>query len=177
MKIRWKIETENLGLDCSDHPAIWHVCWQCHLWNLSYNTRWKWNINVRSFLYGIQLRQAEDFGNNASWDELLLTEAFPAWAPFQYKDGLSSYGSPMLKIRRSWDHLTFNMGIPILVRWHLYIETAPLELVPGCLAPNGLSNEPRKIKYFIWYRLLIFKLNFFPYTPKLIHIQRTVAYE
>ena len=30
-----------------------------------------------------------------------------------------------LKIRRSWDRIIFNMGIPILVRWHLYIETAP----------------------------------------------------
>ena len=32
---------------------------------------------------------------------------------------------PMLKIRRSRDRLIFNMGIPILVRQHLYIETAP----------------------------------------------------
>ena len=30
----------------------------------------------------------------------------------------------MLKIRRSRDRLIFNMGIPILVRRHLYIETA-----------------------------------------------------
>ena len=34
-------------------------------------------------------------------------------------------GIPMLKIRRSRDRLIFNMGIPILVRWHLHIETAP----------------------------------------------------
>ena len=33
-------------------------------------------------------------------------------------------GIPMLKIRRSWDRLIFNMRIPILVRRHLYIETA-----------------------------------------------------
>ena len=32
-------------------------------------------------------------------------------------------GIPMLTIRRSWDRLIFNMGIPILVRQHLYIET------------------------------------------------------
>ena len=31
----------------------------------------------------------------------------------------------MLKIRRSWDRLIFNMGMPILVRRHLYNETAP----------------------------------------------------
>ena len=34
-------------------------------------------------------------------------------------------GIPMLKIRRSRDRLIFNMGIPILVRRHLYIETTP----------------------------------------------------
>ena len=33
-------------------------------------------------------------------------------------------GIPMLKIRQSRDCLIFNMGIPILVRRHLYIETA-----------------------------------------------------
>ena len=32
---------------------------------------------------------------------------------------------PMLKIRRSRCRLIFNMGIPILVRRHLYNETAP----------------------------------------------------
>ena len=31
----------------------------------------------------------------------------------------------MLKIRRSQDRFIFNIGIPILVRLHLYIETAP----------------------------------------------------
>ena len=33
-----------------------------------------------------------------------------------------------LKIRWSWDHLIFNMGIPILVRRHLYIEMPPAPL-------------------------------------------------
>ena len=32
---------------------------------------------------------------------------------------------PMLKIRRSYDRLIFNMGIPIPVRRGLYIETGP----------------------------------------------------
>ena len=34
-------------------------------------------------------------------------------------------GVPMLKIRRSVRPLIFNMGIPLLVRRHLYIETVP----------------------------------------------------
>ena len=38
-------------------------------------------------------------------------------------------GIPMLKIRRSLDRLIFNMGIPIVVRRHLYIEPPPPCLV------------------------------------------------
>ena len=36
-------------------------------------------------------------------------------------------GIPVLKIRRSWDRLFFNTGIPMLVRRHLYIDTAPVD--------------------------------------------------
>ena len=44
----------------------------------------------------------------------------------QDKDHLSpDMGILMLKIRRPRDHLIFNIGIPILVRRHLHIETAP----------------------------------------------------
>ena len=43
-------------------------------------------------------------------------------AQSQYKDHLYRYWIIMLKIRRSWDRLIFNMGIPILVRQYLYIE-------------------------------------------------------
>ena len=35
-----------------------------------------------------------------------------------------SMGIPMLKTKRWYDRLIFNMGIPFLVRWHLCIETA-----------------------------------------------------
>ena len=38
------------------------------------------------------------------------------------------YGDSMLKIRQSWDRLIFNMGISILVRQPLYIDTAPQSL-------------------------------------------------
>ena len=43
----------------------------------------------------------------------------------QYKDSLFMYGIPIIKIRQLWDHLIFTMGTPILVRYHLYTETAP----------------------------------------------------
>ena len=40
-------------------------------------------------------------------------------------------GIPMLKIRRSRDRLIFNIGIPILVWRHYYIETAPWRMSLG----------------------------------------------
>ena len=46
-------------------------------------------------------------------------------ARFNIKTVFLGMGIPMLKIRRSQDHLIFNMGMPILVRQHLYIEMAP----------------------------------------------------
>ena len=47
----------------------------------------------------------------------------PQWV--NMKTVFPGMGIAMLKIRRSWDRLIFNMGIPILVRQHLYIETSP----------------------------------------------------
>ena len=43
-------------------------------------------------------------------------------------------GIPMLKIRWSRDRLIFNMGIPILVRRHLYIESASS-------SPTGMTHS------------------------------------
>ena len=45
-------------------------------------------------------------------------------APIQYKD-LTNIGNPIVGVRRSYDHLISTMGFPILVRWHLYIESGP----------------------------------------------------
>ena len=56
-------------------------------------------------------------------------------------------GIPMLKIRWSWDGLIFNMGIPILVRRHLYTETAPSifwnnwDQYNGCWCPGSLCHQ------------------------------------
>ena len=43
----------------------------------------------------------------------------------QPRSGSPGMGFPMLKIRWSRDCLIVNMGIPVLVRQHLYIETVP----------------------------------------------------
>ena len=69
--------------------------------------------------------------------------------PFQYKDCLFHVlGIPILKIRWSHDRLIFNMWIPILVRWHLYIGTAPSLIKHNIIAvlhdkyQHNPSNHP-----------------------------------
>ena len=55
----------------------------------------------------------------------IILQKEPPGPCLNIKTVLPRYEIPMLKMRRSWDRLIFNMGIPILVRKHLYIETAP----------------------------------------------------
>ena len=50
------------------------------------------------------------------------TENFLSSACLNIKMMFAGIGLPMLKRRWLQDHLIFNMGIPILVRQHLYIE-------------------------------------------------------
>ena len=68
--------------------------------------------------------------NNNAQDKWVNTQS--SWTPYQYKDSFPGMGIPMLKIRR----LTFNMGIPILVRRHFDIETVLwcplLGVLSGC---------------------------------------------
>ena len=61
----------------------------------------------------------------------------------QYQDRLTSGGIPIIKIRQShdhwkwsWDYLILIMGIPILVRQHLSIETLPCMPWPSTTWPG-----------------------------------------
>ena len=58
---------------------------------------------------------------------------------------LTSIGNPIVEIRRPYDHLISTMGFPILVRWHLYIESGP-----WCWNWN-IAGEPSQ-SYGCWYR-------------------------
>ena len=65
------------------------------------------------------------------------------WAPIQYTDDiLPVQVNPIVEIRRSYDLLNSPTGFPMLVRWHLYIESEPW--------PPGDSRKPiaaRKLHY------------------------------
>ena len=59
-----------------------------------------------------------------------------------WRPSFPGIGILMLKIRLSWDRLIFNMGIPILVRRHLYMETDPWSFI-------FLYNKPHNT-WTIW---------------------------
>ena len=65
---------------------------------------------------------------------------------------------PMFKIRRSWDHLIFYMGIPLLVRWLLYIETAPRFFITSRVSISWLWPQQNKIVYIFYGEF--YKLNY-----------------
>ena len=65
-------------------------------------------------------------------------DPFSIWRP-----SFPGMGIPMLKIRWSHDHLVFNMGIPMLVRQHLYIENTPWMFTnPGQWSIISVCCEP-----------------------------------
>ena len=87
-----------------------------------------WGWCLRACILKSDLSSFKMMRLNRLWPDPCSTQGskdFATWAPSQYKDRLTRYGIPILKIRQSRDRLIFNMGIHILVRGHLYIETAP----------------------------------------------------
>ena len=84
------------------------------------------------------------------------------WA--QVPNDFIGMGVPMLKIRRSQHRLIFNMGIPILVRWHLYTETPPrIPVHWSCYKYNVLqflvdSYESFTFLYFHYTIFLYFQV-------------------
>ena len=83
------------------------------------------------------------------------------WPRFNIKTIFPDVVIPMLKIRRSPDRLIFNMGIPILIRWHIYIEAARelFSCLLCCIIILGVS-----IKFiFIWHLCLASNCHLKPY--------------
>ena len=50
--------------------------------------------------------------------------------PLNIKTVFPRYGDYHVENKSRWDRLIFNMGIPILVRWHLCIEATPGPQLP-----------------------------------------------
>ena len=69
------------------------------------------------------------------------------WVPLKCKDYIWRYGIPIIKIKRSRAHVISIMGISILVRRHLYIETA---LSSGSLRKRG-RDQQTGLPYKCWW--------------------------
>ena len=75
----------------------------------------KWNFCYKGNCVELETKLATDVLLGSSWMMLCM----------QYKDGLSRSEIYIIMARRSWDRLIFMMGIHILLRRHLHIETVP----------------------------------------------------
>ena len=73
---------------------------------------------------------------------------------------LTSIGSPIVEIRRSYGRLIYTMGFPILVRWHLYIESGP-SLFTTCHKMTMLNIGIRPGPFFYLLSWSPSHLNFF----------------
>ena len=69
---------------------------------------------------------------------------------------LTSIGNPIIDIRRSYDRLIFIMGFPLLVRWHLYIESGPRTL--DVLSPFIASMSEAVLLFICSNEVLVFHM-------------------
>ena len=69
------------------------------------------------------------------------------FSPSQYKGRLTKYEDSHVKDKTVANRHIFNTGIPILVKRHLYIETAP-----RLHRSRGVWAETRRLSYIILYR-------------------------
>ena len=83
-----------------------------YTYDQSYTLPWLWQ---KSWILFLGLRA---YWPSGCWDQ------YPRW--LKKKCHLTSISNPIVEIRRSYDRLISTMGIPILVRWHLYIESCPM---------------------------------------------------
>ena len=74
---------------------------------------------------------------------------------FNIKMACTSIGNPIVEIRRSDDRLISTMGLPILVRCHLYIESGPwclpviLPKFLWCQLPDPETHAWYMVKYYV----------------------------
>ena len=110
-------------------------CYICNVFSHWDPETWKWPFFFnKSFLKYIFIDDTlcyKEFllkciDNGFHW---WLVSTRPLGADSIKRYHLTSIGNPIVEIRRSYDRLISTMGFPILVRWHLYIESGPWSLL------------------------------------------------
>ena len=104
---------------------------QGQIWNLLY-LDWKWSDchEMKSkhidWNPGLKCNHRIKMGCNDLPDS--DRHDFKCQDLFNIKTLSTGMGISIIKTRQMWDRLIFRMGIPILLRLHLYIETTPSDL-------------------------------------------------
>ena len=62
---------------------------------------------------------------------------------------LTGIANPIVEIRRSYDCLISTMGFPILVRWHLYIESVPWSLWYTKMTNKRSNSDIAIMQFFL----------------------------
>ena len=117
------------------HGSSGHPCSMPHLHHPP--THWPWMYHtLDGCCLGIHPAQDSLGHSGINWDM------------FQCKDCLFRHRISNIKIRPSYECLILTMGIPILVRRHLYVEMAPnfiISLYPHVTVPSKTCAAPHNI--------------------------------
>ena len=73
----------------------------------------------------------------------------PSGPQFSIRWHLTSIGNPIVEIRGSYDRHISTMEFPILVRWHLYIESRPRTGPLSCAVHSMIDPVMRTFDFFI----------------------------
>ena len=91
-------------------------------WKISVNSRDHCNTTVVSCTGNAKVKRGQDSDKRIGNCDVMAGISGPC---LNRKTDFAKYGIPMLKIRRSGERLIFNMGIPVLVRWHFILRRNP----------------------------------------------------
>ena len=112
----------------------------CHIWEDPSYSAWMSQNSSEStnFLFPLKPRSWEKVHHSFHIHFMIDVGMVPygtrtAGGWFNIKMTFTSIVNPIVKIRRSYDRLISTMGFPILVRWHLYIQSGPWVLFQYCM--------------------------------------------
>ena len=118
---RWKLDKSVNFANISNKLTLVFQSQELHLWD---KTR-KINFPGHKLIFTAQDQNSGLFHGREQNFKFRAFSRFPGFVGTLdiTRCHLTSIGNPIVEIRRSDDRLISTMGFPILVRWHLYIES------------------------------------------------------
>ena len=103
----------------------WHEASSMWNGNGTFSWFWMWMSSIASWPVMSQRLISTRSGGRYMCNKRIKYISINQKAPFQYKDHLFNNRIHIIKVRPSWDCLIFIMGVPLLVRQHLYTIRRP----------------------------------------------------